>query len=236
VPYIAHLLTVSALVWEDGGSQNEAIAGLFHDAVEHRATSLEEIREDFGKKVAAIVSQCRDVVSVDGRRPGPWFDRTIEHLADLRRLESAGLGSALRVVGAIELADVRVVLADHHRATPALWDRFAGGLGGCAWRVGSVATIVDDARPGSMLSTELRAAADDLEAIMAESAADRRWEGGDFAGILGTIAMRGPHDATRHLAFELTRATTARPADPQQACNTVMTRWFGPPRPDHEVD
>ncbi len=34
VPYIAHLLSVAALVLEDGGTEDEAIAGLLHDAIE----------------------------------------------------------------------------------------------------------------------------------------------------------------------------------------------------------
>ena len=34
VPYISHLISVSALVWEDGGSEDQAIAALLHDAIE----------------------------------------------------------------------------------------------------------------------------------------------------------------------------------------------------------
>ncbi|MBN3926998.1 HD domain-containing protein, partial [Nostoc sp. NMS4] len=34
VPYISHLLSVAALVLEDGGDEDEAIASLLHDAVE----------------------------------------------------------------------------------------------------------------------------------------------------------------------------------------------------------
>lgn len=34
VPCISHLISVSALVWEDGGNEDQAIAGLLHDAIE----------------------------------------------------------------------------------------------------------------------------------------------------------------------------------------------------------
>ena len=34
VPYISHLLSVAALVLEDGGNEDEAIAALLHDAIE----------------------------------------------------------------------------------------------------------------------------------------------------------------------------------------------------------
>lgn len=34
VAYVAHLVAVSGLVLEDGGTETEAIAGLLHDAIE----------------------------------------------------------------------------------------------------------------------------------------------------------------------------------------------------------
>lgn len=34
IPYVTHLLSVSSLVLEDGGDEDEAIAALLHDAVE----------------------------------------------------------------------------------------------------------------------------------------------------------------------------------------------------------
>jgi predicted HD phosphohydrolase len=34
IPYLGHLLAVAALVIEDGGSEDEAIAALLHDAIE----------------------------------------------------------------------------------------------------------------------------------------------------------------------------------------------------------
>jgi (p)ppGpp synthase/HD superfamily hydrolase len=39
IPYLAHLLAVAGLVLEHGGTEDEAIAGLLHDAVEARAGS-----------------------------------------------------------------------------------------------------------------------------------------------------------------------------------------------------
>jgi (p)ppGpp synthase/HD superfamily hydrolase len=33
-PYISHLIAASALVWEDGGNEDQAIAALLHDAFE----------------------------------------------------------------------------------------------------------------------------------------------------------------------------------------------------------
>jgi (p)ppGpp synthase/HD superfamily hydrolase len=34
IPYISHLMSVSALVMENGGDDDQAIAGLLHDVIE----------------------------------------------------------------------------------------------------------------------------------------------------------------------------------------------------------
>jgi (p)ppGpp synthase/HD superfamily hydrolase len=61
IPYIGHLLGVCSLVIEDGGSEDEAIAALLHDAVEDQGGEpmLAQIRERFGEEVAAIVRATR---------------------------------------------------------------------------------------------------------------------------------------------------------------------------------
>ncbi len=62
IPYISHLMTVAALVVEHDGNEDQAIAGLLHDAAEDQggAETLAEIRKRFGDTVAAIVSDSTD--------------------------------------------------------------------------------------------------------------------------------------------------------------------------------
>ncbi len=62
IPYISHLLGVSTIVLESGGTEDEAIAGLLHDAVEDQGgpATLEAIRTRFGDVVATIVDGCTD--------------------------------------------------------------------------------------------------------------------------------------------------------------------------------
>ena len=52
VPYISHLISVSALVWEDGGSEDQAIAALLHNAIEDAGQTHASISERFGVAVA----------------------------------------------------------------------------------------------------------------------------------------------------------------------------------------
>src|SRR3954468_21301985 len=71
VPYLSHLMSVSALVLEHGGSESQAIAGMLHDAVEDAAPGqgpdvLAAIGDEFGPKVRAMVEACSDSLNVQG--------------------------------------------------------------------------------------------------------------------------------------------------------------------------
>ena len=75
-------MTVAALVVEHGGNEDQAIAGLLHDAVEDQggAETLAKIRTRFGDAVAAIVSDCTDAWTEP--KP-PWRARKEAYLAAL---------------------------------------------------------------------------------------------------------------------------------------------------------
>src|SRR5678815_1612989 len=62
IPYVAHLLNVCSLVFVDGGSEDEAIAALLHDALEDHPeeASRELVDQRFGHEVLAIVEACTD--------------------------------------------------------------------------------------------------------------------------------------------------------------------------------
>lgn len=70
IPYISHLMAVAALVVEHGGTEDQAIAALLHDAAEDQggAERLDEIRKKFGSTVAAIVSELHGLL--DGTETG----------------------------------------------------------------------------------------------------------------------------------------------------------------------
>ena len=84
IPYIAHLLAVTALVLEQGADEDEAIAALLHDAVEDQggAPVREEIRRRFGRRVADIVDGCTDAETIP--KP-PWRERKESYLAPCQR-------------------------------------------------------------------------------------------------------------------------------------------------------
>jgi hypothetical protein len=83
IPYLAHLMGVASLVLEDGGTEDEAIAALLHDAVEDQggAPTLRRIQRLFGDCVGKIVQACSDTDIVP--KP-PWRTRKDAYIAHLR--------------------------------------------------------------------------------------------------------------------------------------------------------
>ncbi len=119
VPYVSHVLGVCALVLEDGGGENEAIAALLHDAVEDGGGPpvLEEIRRRFGDRVAEIVWACSDT---DETPKPPWKERKARYIAHVR---AAG-PDVRRVSCADKLHNARSILRDYRLLGERLWHRF----------------------------------------------------------------------------------------------------------------
>lgn len=122
VPYVGHLLGVCSLVIEDGGSEDEAIAALLHDAVEDQGgqPTLDQIRSRFGQPVAYIVDHFTDTDVIP--KP-PWRERKETYIARLN--EPGTTAGILRVVAADKLHNARAILDDYRRYGDRLWERFA---------------------------------------------------------------------------------------------------------------
>ena len=128
IPYISHLMAVTAIVLEHGGGEDEAIAALLHDAVEDQggAATREEIRRRFGERVAAIVDGCTDADTIP--KP-PWRQRKEAYVSHV----GTASPSVRLVSSADKLHNARAILADYRLLGDALWDRFTGGRDGTLW-------------------------------------------------------------------------------------------------------
>ena len=132
IPYAAHLLSVCALVLLDGGTEEEAIAGLLHDALEDHpeATSRRIIAERFGEEVRVLVEACSDTPpDYRGGPKPPWKGRKAAYLY---RLETAG-PKERRVSLADKLDNARSIVADYHAHGDLLWSRFNAGKEDQLW-------------------------------------------------------------------------------------------------------
>lgn len=158
-PYIAHLLTVAALVLENGGDEDQAIAALLHDAVEDAGglATLEQIRAEFGDNVADLVDGCTDSYT---QPKAEWEPRKVAYLEKLK--------NAPNDVKLIALADkvhnARSILRDLHITGNITWDKFKGKKPGTLWYYHSLAKIFDDV-PYTVLKNELRNLVDEIQTL-----------------------------------------------------------------------
>jgi (p)ppGpp synthase/HD superfamily hydrolase len=173
-PYLAHLLTVAALVLEMGGTETEAIAALLHDAIEDAGVKPRKIRRRFGRKVTRIVVACTE--TLDGHLPtskaakksarrrdaSTWRARkehTIAQIAD-----PATPRPVLRVKVADTLSNARSIVADLRRSGPETWLRFNAGAVDQLWYYRSLTLVFTHRLPGA-LTDELRATVREMEQL-----------------------------------------------------------------------
>jgi (p)ppGpp synthase/HD superfamily hydrolase len=118
IPYISHLLSVSALVIEHGGSEDQAIAALLHDAIEDVDAILrEDIAERYGDAVAQIVEDCTD--AWEQPKP-PWSERKRRYIEGLHKKDEASLLVSL----ADKVHNARSIWLDYLADGDAVWERF----------------------------------------------------------------------------------------------------------------
>jgi GTP pyrophosphokinase len=118
-PYIGHLLGVASIVLDDGGSEDEAIGALLHDAAEDHGgrPRLEEIRARYGESVARVVEDCTDSWESPKR---PWAERKREYVEHARTLPAP----SLRVSAADKVHNAYAILRDLRNHGEQVWERF----------------------------------------------------------------------------------------------------------------
>jgi (p)ppGpp synthase/HD superfamily hydrolase len=159
IPYIAHLMSVTALVLEDGGSEDEAIAALLHDAVEDQGgqATLAEIRRRFGEQVAGWVAELSDA---DTLPKPPWRERKEQYIAHLAQAGPV----VLRISLADKLHNARSIRDDVRQEGEATWERFKGGQAGTLWYYRRLADFFQQ-RLASPRAAELERIVSELEAL-----------------------------------------------------------------------
>ena len=128
IPYFTHLVSVSNHVIEDGGTTDEAIGGLLHDAVEDQGglKTLKKIRKLFGNKVAQIVNECSDTIVVP--KP-PWLTRKKKYLSDIKKKSQSSMFVSL----CDKLHNGTSIVNDYKRKGKKVWTRFTAKPKQVAW-------------------------------------------------------------------------------------------------------
>ena len=152
VPYFAHLMAVSATVLEYGGDEDQAIAGLLHDAVEDQGgrPRLNDIRNRFGARVADMVLACSDNVAEggSGQPKQDWQtrkERYIKHLHDLDR-------DILLISLADKTHNARSILRDLRKDEigASIWQRFSQPKERTLWYYEELAETFKQLLPGQL--------------------------------------------------------------------------------------
>lgn len=165
VPYISHLLRVSGLVLDYGGSEEAAIAALLHDAVEDCGgiATLEEIRALFGDEVAEIVQQTTDSTASNPKEKAPWRIRKEAYIARLVNVnESAALVCACDKVDNV----TSLIRALNTCGNMEILEKFKGGREGQFWYFESIVNVLE--QRNSPVAEELRSAVGVLKDLWKE--------------------------------------------------------------------
>lgn len=127
-PYIGHLLGVASIVIEMGGSEDEAIAALLHDAIEDQGggQTRQLIEKEFGLSVRLWVDECSDTDQIP--KP-PWKARKEAYLAHLAQASD----SARMISAADKLHNLRSLIRSYQRDGEAIWSSFNGKKNGTLW-------------------------------------------------------------------------------------------------------
>jgi (p)ppGpp synthase/HD superfamily hydrolase len=133
---------VASIVGENGGTEDEVVAALLHDAPEDQGgeATLRDIRLRFGDEVAEIVDGCTD--TYQDPKP-PWRERKECYLAHL-----ANAPDSVRLVSSADkLHNARSVLSDYRLVGEDLWTRFNGKKVGTLWYYRAIVDALPDENP-----------------------------------------------------------------------------------------
>ena len=117
------MLSVCALVLEDGGDEDEAIAALLHDTLEDcpEQVTASDLARRFGPRVRDLVVQCTDTPpDYTGGPKAPWPVRKAAYVKQIR----AEKYPLCRIASADKLHNTRAIVLDQRRCGDKVWERF----------------------------------------------------------------------------------------------------------------
>lgn len=142
VPYISHVMAVSSLVMECGGSEKAAVAAILHDVVEDSEgkVHITDLEKNFGKDVASMVDALTDAKSFP---KGPWKKRKDLYLS---QLESAS--DEVKLIAACDKwHNLNCLLKDLDDEGEEAWERFSSRPDQQLWYYQSVLERVQEVIP-----------------------------------------------------------------------------------------
>ncbi len=172
IPYMAHLLGVSALVMGEAGgrvpvTEDMVIAALLHDAVEDHGgmPRLREIEGRFGAEVSRMVAALSDTFAEDHDKKEGWDERKNNYLARLRDEPD----DVLLISAADKLYNAKAILDDFNEIGPAVFARFKRGAKEQLWYFEELLKVFR-AHPPNRIVNDLDRVVHELRAVTSRNA------------------------------------------------------------------
>lgn len=139
-PYIIHPLEAMQIVSTMTPDQELLCAAVLHDTVEDTSVTLQDIRREFGERVAAIVEAESDPVILD--ESASWHERKE---AAIRRLKLAPREAKMVALGD-KLSNMRAIARDYSIQGDSLWSIFhaPGGKPDHCWHYRGLADSLSE--------------------------------------------------------------------------------------------
>ena len=115
-PYIVHPMEAMAIASTMTADQEILAAAALHDVVEDTEMTLEDLRKEFGDRIARLVDTESD-------RTDPSLDWRARKEESLRRLKGASYEEKIVALGD-KLSNMRAIARDYSSLGEVFWDRF----------------------------------------------------------------------------------------------------------------
>ncbi len=119
-PYIVHPMEAMEIVSTITADQELLAAAVLHDTVEDTEVTEEQIRKEFGERVASIVASESDTFEEGVKEEDSWHARK---QAAIERLASASMDAKIVALGD-KLSNMRAIARDYSKVGDRLWDLF----------------------------------------------------------------------------------------------------------------
>ncbi|MCR5710147.1 MAG: TIGR02172 family protein [Bacteroidales bacterium] len=141
-PYIVHPLEAVSIAATITSDQELLAAAALHDVVEDAGITLDDLRREFGGRVAGIVEKESDKFISGKSEEDSWRDRK---QAAIDRLADAPMEAKIVAIGD-KLSNMRAISRDYDSLGDALWDRFhaPGGRADHEWHYRGLAKSLSD--------------------------------------------------------------------------------------------
>lgn len=139
LPYIVHPMEAMSIVATMTDDPEMLAAAVLHDVVEDTTVTTEDVRREFGDRVAALVTADTNTKKDKG---DTWHNRK---QAAIGRLSAASYDEKIVALGD-KLSNLRAITIDHEKHGEALWKRFnaPNGRDDIAWYYRGLATALSD--------------------------------------------------------------------------------------------